>query len=228
MAELSNVKCVYCGDTIEWLSRINGTGLWEHVSRDGVTYTYCIGKNTRAEREHYQIGDPPFGNDAIDYPQNAGPRLQTVLARQAATQHLWDSGLLWLINAAILHPRGYAMTASIDEETGRVLELFVQGDGSEPWCFGEDTIPADEERVFESDESYRRFAAGEIEREAAWSPKLNPSEIEFVPPPCMQWLNPGYGQEYKFCYEPKGHLGGCVYSFRREGFPTPASETLST
>jgi hypothetical protein len=46
---------------------------------------------------------------------------------------LRGDGLLWLVNASILHPRGYALAR--DSITGA---LFLLGDGSEPWRFDMD------------------------------------------------------------------------------------------
>lgn len=39
-----------------------------------------------------------------------------------------ESGLLWLINTSVLHPRGFALGWSGDGH-------FLLGDGSEPWRF---------------------------------------------------------------------------------------------
>lgn len=47
---------------------------------------------------------------------------------------LRDSGLLWLINRAVLHPRGYAIALHVDGE-GEVTGWSLLGDGSEPWTF---------------------------------------------------------------------------------------------
>lgn len=66
---------------------------------------------------------------------------------------LRDSGLLWLINRAVFHPRGFALGVALDE-SGAVLGWFVEGDGSEPWRFD---LPAEHE-----DELFR--AAEEILR----------------------------------------------------------------
>lgn len=45
---------------------------------------------------------------------------------------LRDSGLLWLINAAVLHPRGFALALVADVD-GNFLGWDLLGDGSEPW-----------------------------------------------------------------------------------------------
>jgi hypothetical protein len=49
---------------------------------------------------------------------------------------LADSGLLWLVNAAVFHPRGYAL--ALVRERGEVTGWTLLGNGSEPWRFGDD------------------------------------------------------------------------------------------
>lgn len=44
---------------------------------------------------------------------------------------LSESGLLWLINRAVFHPRGFALTLVGDAWT-------VMGNGTEPWSFPEE------------------------------------------------------------------------------------------
>lgn len=45
---------------------------------------------------------------------------------------LRDSGLLWLINRVVFHPRGFALGLELDGE-GAVVGWKLIGDGSEPW-----------------------------------------------------------------------------------------------
>ena len=45
---------------------------------------------------------------------------------------LRDTGLLWLINRVVFHPRGYALAYDPDDKAFSLL-----GDGREPWSFGE-------------------------------------------------------------------------------------------
>lgn len=52
----------------------------------------------------------------------------------APASELIDTGLLWLINRAVFHPRGYAL--GIDHETN-MWELW--GNGDEPWSFDPET-----------------------------------------------------------------------------------------
>lgn len=50
---------------------------------------------------------------------------------------LSDSGLLWLINRVVFHPRGFALAIHVDGNdvaTG----WSIQGDGNEPWSFPRD------------------------------------------------------------------------------------------
>lgn len=53
-------------------------------------------------------------------------------------RELSESGLLWLINAVVLHPRGYALALSMDTTTGEVTGWDILGDGAEPWRYAED------------------------------------------------------------------------------------------
>lgn len=56
----------------------------------------------------------------------------TTVVRPLAT--LRDSGILWLINAAALHPRGFALSLVIDD-AGMITGWQLLGDGTEPWSF---------------------------------------------------------------------------------------------
>lgn len=49
---------------------------------------------------------------------------------------LRDTGLLWLFNRVVLHPRGFAMAIHLDDETGEATGWSLMGDGSEPWHMG--------------------------------------------------------------------------------------------
>lgn len=55
--------------------------------------------------------------------------------------NLRDSGLLWLINTSVFHPRGYALFLSIpteeDKAEGQVESFGFWGDGTEPYSFGD-------------------------------------------------------------------------------------------
>jgi hypothetical protein len=58
----------------------------------------------------------------------------------------WDelsaSGLLWLINASVFHPRGYALALHRNTMTNEIEGWSLVGDGSEPWSFSDEGLPA--------------------------------------------------------------------------------------
>lgn len=74
-----------------------------------------------------------------------------------------DDGLVWLVNTALLHPRGYALCVHKDTD-GNPVGLSILGDGSEPWCFA----PED------AADSAAAFNFAEERREADWTAKLKP------------------------------------------------------
>jgi hypothetical protein len=57
---------------------------------------------------------------------------------------LSGSGVLWAINRALLHYRGYALAIHRDAD-GNATGWSLQGDGSEPWFY---ESSADEDRHF--------------------------------------------------------------------------------
>ncbi|MEV0470228.1 hypothetical protein [Streptomyces prunicolor] len=56
---------------------------------------------------------------------------------------LRDSGLLWLINRTVFHPRGLALALAYGD-AGEVTGWRLTGDGTEPMWFS----PDDEPRLF--------------------------------------------------------------------------------
>lgn len=52
---------------------------------------------------------------------------------------LRPTGLLWLINRVVFHPRGYALAIHRDDD-GTCTGWSLLGDGSEPWSMGEAPI----------------------------------------------------------------------------------------
>jgi hypothetical protein len=53
---------------------------------------------------------------------------------------LRDSGLLWLLNRVVFHPRGYALALHFEgaaPELGECTGWSLMGDGSEPWSMGD-------------------------------------------------------------------------------------------
>ena len=53
-------------------------------------------------------------------------------------RELSESGLLWLINATVFHPRGFALALSMDTTTGEVTGWDIVGHGQSPWRYAGD------------------------------------------------------------------------------------------
>lgn len=66
---------------------------------------------------------------------------------------LRDSGLLWLINRTVFHPRGYAL--ALITSGGQAAGWDLVGDGSEPWRFADD---GHERELFERAEATLKAA----------------------------------------------------------------------
>lgn len=49
---------------------------------------------------------------------------------------LRTNGLLWLVNASVFHPRGFALAFVYDDD-GNCIGWEMLGDGGEPWGFAE-------------------------------------------------------------------------------------------
>lgn len=52
-------------------------------------------------------------------------------------KELSDSGILWLINRVVFHPRGLALALHAEKETGEVVGWNIVGDGGKVWKFTE-------------------------------------------------------------------------------------------
>lgn len=65
---------------------------------------------------------------------------------------LRDSGLLWLFNRVVLHPRGYALALHFEDREDGTTDYrtatgwSILGDGSEAW-YMDPTPPTDEQRA---------------------------------------------------------------------------------
>jgi hypothetical protein len=70
---------------------------------------------------------------------------------------LRPTGLLWLINTTVFHPRGFALALHLDDQ-GTATGWSLQGDGTEPWEF--QLTDADADRLFGAVQSlFRDHAA---------------------------------------------------------------------
>jgi len=58
--------------------------------------------------------------------------------RHRAIGDLQESGLLWLINRVVFHPRGFALAIAKRQPDGEFLAWVLLGDGTEPWSFDDD------------------------------------------------------------------------------------------
>lgn len=50
---------------------------------------------------------------------------------------LLDTGVLWLINRTVFHPRGYALAVEVDDR-GEAVGWSLMGPGDEPWQYGDE------------------------------------------------------------------------------------------
>jgi len=72
-------------------------------------------------------------------------------------EELRDSGLLWLINKVVFHPRGYALALHYEgklPDLGKCTGWSLQGDGSETWIFSHPTPEQRRLGVKTEDESF--------------------------------------------------------------------------
>lgn len=72
-------------------------------------------------------------------------------------ENLRHTGMLWAINATLLHPRGFAMGAEVEDSPELVdyalsddLGWKLLGDGSEPWSFADTPETHEQMRKFEA------------------------------------------------------------------------------
>src|SRR5262245_41266673 len=75
---------------------------------------------------------------------------------------LRDTGLLWLLNRVVFHPRGFALALFYEgtfPDLGACTGWGLVGDGTEPWTMGN---PTDEQRALGApteDELFHRVEA---------------------------------------------------------------------
>ncbi|HEY3484293.1 MAG TPA: hypothetical protein VGK49_02865 [Ilumatobacteraceae bacterium] len=62
-------------------------------------------------------------------------------------EELRSTGLLWLINATVFHPRGYALGLQRNLVTGEIIGWALEGDGTEPWAFTDEGRPHDQPTI---------------------------------------------------------------------------------
>lgn len=62
-------------------------------------------------------------------------------------KELSDTGLLWLINRVVFHPRGYKLALMMNDEMTEVEGWTLQGDGSEVCAFDSETDDEEFDKV---------------------------------------------------------------------------------
>jgi hypothetical protein len=67
-------------------------------------------------------------------PEPVAPPVTAPVGPPRSLVELATSGLLWLINASVFHPRGYAL-ALVPDDDGNYTTWQLHGDGSRPWQF---------------------------------------------------------------------------------------------
>lgn len=76
--------------------------------------------------------------DGYTYQPDPEPEPERKQPRPRPFADLRDSGLLWLINAAAFHPRGYALAIHYDEN-GDAIGWSILGDGTDPYTVPDET-----------------------------------------------------------------------------------------
>lgn len=75
---------------------------------------------------------------------------------------LRDTGLLWLINRVVFHPRGFSLALHFEgqfPELGACTGWSLLGDGSEPWSMGDPPAELQALGAPTEDELFRRVQA---------------------------------------------------------------------
>lgn len=71
-------------------------------------------------------------------------------------RRLSEYGVLWLVNRAVFHPRGFALSLVYADGEPEPYGWTIEGDGTEPWRFDEDLV---EDQRFEAVRDLLRQAA---------------------------------------------------------------------
>lgn len=122
-------------DNLDW-SVVDMSGIWfmtggdaENLAWNQVVEAYLAGLDRPTEGNHVMTDTTDDGNEIPDRPM---PIRRNFSA-------LSDTGLLWLINTTVFHPRGYAIALIYPkydgEDAPEPIGWWIIGDGSEPWYF---------------------------------------------------------------------------------------------
>jgi len=112
---------------------------------------------------------PPEGPDTTDSHTGAGRPLSD----------LRDTGLLWLINRSVFHPRGLALALHCDEH-GTLTGWSLQGDGAEPWQFPPDSEHDHFNRARQTLDEATQDAATRTPTRSKAASTIEPTKPDFV------------------------------------------------
>lgn len=82
---------------------------------------------------------------------------------------LMDTGLLWLINSVVFHPRGFALSLFRNQVSGDVEGWCLKGDGTEPWVMPDDDVTQMRWEAAEATFACHRIG-GAVRQLAVWLP----------------------------------------------------------
>lgn len=74
-------------------------------------------------------------NVTVPYDQQARTSDEADWADVRSFAELRSTGLLWLINRVVFHPRGYALAVVLQGDT--VIGWKMMGNGTEVWAYGD-------------------------------------------------------------------------------------------
>lgn len=92
---------------------------------------HSAGTRTPRSRARPQVGPPGV---LID--------LAVIVTEPRPFADIRTTGLLWLINTTVFHPRGFALAMHFDDQ-GTAIGWSLMGDGTEPWVFRLEDAEAD-------------------------------------------------------------------------------------
>jgi hypothetical protein len=111
---------------------------------------------------------PPIVHTHIHVPAEVGLVLDE--EQRARLKRFQADGLIFLVNTAVLHPRGLALALHLED--GEPIGLSIVGAGDEPWVYDGSADRA----LDELEDTLYGYFAGEARREREWSPKLRDSD----------------------------------------------------
>lgn len=119
-------------DICDWMNSVTGGAAPGHYDMDGTIIIQTTEGDMRAPRGDYVVREPNPIGDRQFYPVKpsifAAGYAELPKGVRMTFADFRAKGLLWLVNKALFHPRGFAMDIDDDSNT-----CGIQGDGNEPW-----------------------------------------------------------------------------------------------